>query len=148
MSKSFKVMCEEFRNLVEKHFVFLLEHGFQRSFSDEQDSPTGCCVRYLGKNVGVLISLDIRDNDVSVQVARVNNGVLTRNWEGGYSSSLFMHLVNYTGYRGGMPWPTRECSIVEKMVIAQATLLLSQGEAVLKDRPDSLPLSRRGTPGA
>jgi len=138
-------ICEEFRELVEKHVAFLQDYGFRRSPSHEVASSTGCSIVYLGDHVGIVIAFDIRDKHVDMQVARVNNGVLRRNWEGGYSSGLFRHLVKHAGYRGRQPAPvehkrspTSQASI-EQMIEAWVDLLISAGETILKDELDSLP---------
>jgi len=144
MNSSYEV-CEEFTELVEKHFAFLHGYGFRRSPSYESTSPTGCSVVYMGKNVAILLSLDIRDNHVDAQVAKVSGGVLKRNWEGGYSSGLLGHLVKYAGYRGrpsasvGHGESLGGKSSIEQMIRTWADLLALAGGRILEDLPHSLP---------
>ena len=95
--------------------------------------------------MGITISLDVRDQHVDVEVARVTDGVLKRNWDGGYTSDLFMHLVKHEGYRGrglrtNVDNQSRaDESPIQRMIDAWAELLTSAGERILKDSPDSLP---------
>jgi hypothetical protein len=143
MNSSFS-MCEEFRVLVENYFAFLQEYGFQRSPHHEYASPTSCTVVYLGRNVGFLISYDIRDSYVSVQVARVNNGTLKRNWDGGYSADLWRHFVDHEGYRGRVSsqkslWSQTEKPSMALMIENWADFLISVGGKLLEDKPSSLP---------
>jgi hypothetical protein len=144
MSNS-QITVEEFRILALERFRFLEDFGFRRAPSLEEASPTGGTVVYLGKHVGFIFSLDVRDQCVDAQVVKVLDGQMKRRWEGGYSSGLFMHLVRHTGYRGGMPRSSGDTpsqagrSALRQMIDGWAELLKHAGQTLLNDRPDSLP---------
>jgi len=111
---------------------------------EEENSLYGTVV-YLGKYVGFIISFDVRDQVVDAEVARAENGHIKRGWDGGYASSIFMHLVNYEGYRGGFTRSHDESihkrpeDVVRGMVDAVVDMLVRAGKNLLEDRPDSLP---------
>lgn len=131
---------ERFRVLVLDTFSFLEAKGFHRVPGLEETSSTSGTVVYLGKHVGFVFSLDVRDQCVDAQVVKVRDGQMKRNWEGGYSSDVFTHLVRYAGYRGRPAGAsTAEKAALKGMVDGWAELLKQAGESLLSDRPDSLP---------
>jgi len=131
---------EQFRALALEKFSFLEAKGFHRVPGLEETTPTGGTVVYMGKHVGFIFSLDVRDQCVDAQVVKVSDGQMKRNWEGGYSSGLFTHLVRHTGYRGSLVGAsTTGKATLEGMVDGWAELLKQAGESLLSDRPDSLP---------
>lgn len=133
---------EEFRAVASEVFGFLEARGFRRARDLEQTTPTTGSVIYLGRNVGFVFSLDVRDQCVDGQVVRVVDGQLRRRWEGGYSCNVFTHLVKHEHYRGGRTGRGRdedtESSIV-RMVVGWAEMLREAGESLLSDRSDALP---------
>lgn len=134
---------ERFRALVAGRFRFLEGQGFRRSVEDEDVSPAGASVVYLGRHVGFLISYDSRDAVVDVRVARVTGGRLPGVGGGGYSRNLLTHLVEHAGYRGGTARkPPAEAGTggdLARMVEWWAALLHAEGAALLADEPGSLP---------
>ncbi len=140
MSNS-QITVEQFRTLALDRFSFLEGKGFHRVPSLEETTPTSGTVVYLGNNVGFIFSLDVRDQCVDGQVVRVRDGQIKRNWEGGYSSDIFTHLVNHAGYRG-RPRGSSEAgkSSLEQMTDGLVELLKQAGQSLLSDRADSLPL--------
>src|SRR4030095_9308639 len=115
--------------------------GFHRQQNLEETLPTNGTVVYLGRNVGFIFSLDVRDQCVDAQVVKVTDGQIKRNWEGGYSSDLFMHLVRHAGYRGTRSRGQREPgeSSLRPMLDRWAELLRQAVQSLLSDRPDALP---------
>ncbi len=136
-----KFTVEQFRDLALDRFSFLETTGFHRRPDLEENSPTSGTVIYLGKHVGFIFSLDVRDQCVDAQIMKVRDRQMKRNWEGGYSSDLFTHLVRYAGYRGRPAGSTEAAgkAAVERMVEGWAELLKQFGQPLLSDRPDSLP---------
>ncbi|HJW94091.1 MAG TPA: hypothetical protein VJ901_10775 [Thermoanaerobaculia bacterium] len=131
-----------FRSLASAKFRFLEDKGFRREPKLETTSPTAATVVYLGRHVGFIFSLDLRDICVDAQVVKVENHRIMRNWEGGYSSELFMHLVTHAGLRGLRKAPgvrANDAHALEQMIDRWAQLLLDAGQTLLLDRPESLP---------
>jgi hypothetical protein len=132
---------EKLRAVALARLSFLEGIGFHRTPSRETTDSTGGTVVYLATHVGLIFSLDIRDECVDGMVVRVRDGRMTRNWEaGGYSSNIFTHLVRHAGYRGEVknPGQQRE-SILVQQVEGWAELLKHAGQTLLSDRLDSLP---------
>ena len=134
---------EQFRRLASASFSFLEEKGFSRMPNLEEALPTGGTLAYLGKHVGFIFSLDLRDECVDAQVVRVWDGRMKRNWEGGYSADLFTHLVGNAGYRGRPARSTTDQTShdrLQRMIDEWAQLLKDAGESLLSDKPESLPV--------
>lgn len=119
--------------------------GFQRMRDLEKISPTMATLVYLGEHVGFVFSFDIRDQCIDAEVVKVKNKKMFHNWDGGYSSNIFSHLVKYEGYRGGPKganWsPTSNVSKepLEQSIKGWLNLLKTAGERLLRDNIDSLP---------
>jgi len=140
-----RVTAKEFRILAPARLTFLESRGFRRNPSLEEENSLYGTLVYLGKHVGFIISFDVRDQVVDSEVTRVENGQIKRSWDGGYSSSVFMHLVNYEGYRGGFTRShdknihKRPEDVVRGMVDAVVDMLERAGKNLLEDHPESLP---------
>lgn len=137
-----QITVEQFRSLALDRFGFLEANGFHRVQSVEETTPTGGTVVYLGKNVGFIFSLDVRDQCVDGLVVKVRDGQMKRNWEGGYSSDVFMHLVKHAGYRGrpsGSGQRKVGESALQRMIDGWVNLLKQAGQSLLNDNSDSLP---------
>lgn len=137
---------EQFRILALDKFSFLEGKGFHRVPSLEETASTYGTVVYLGKHVGFIFSLDVRDQCVDAEVVKVRDGKIKWNWEeGGYSSNIFGHLVDHAGYRGGPAGPAGRGpskageSDLERMIDGWVELLKQAGQSLLSDRIDSLP---------
>ena len=131
-----------FREAVRRSFKFLESRGFREAVDLEHTTPTTATVAYVGQNVGFILSLDLRDSCVDAEVATATNGLLRRNWEGGYSSNLVSHLVKHAGFRGVGRSKKRTNDSeadVERAVDRLAQLLEQFGQTLIADAPDSLP---------
>jgi hypothetical protein len=139
------ISIEEFRTLSPEWLKVLEGIGFYRSPELEETSPTMATLVYCGKHVAFAFSLDVRDQCVDAEVVRMRNGKMFRNWDGGYSSNIFAHLVKHEKYRGGPKGANwNAASNVAKSPLEQAikgwlNLLETSGERLLHDRADSLP---------
>jgi hypothetical protein len=137
---------EQFRTSALEKLTFLEGNGFNRVSSLEQTSPTSGTIVYLGKHVGFVFSLDVRDQCVDAQVVKVKDGQMKRNWEGGYSSDIFSHLVKYAGYRGSpggsrkLPQNDASQADLQRMIDGWAELLKEAGQSLLSDKLESLPV--------
>jgi hypothetical protein len=140
MSQS-EISVDEFRKATVTTFAFLEARGFRHASELDETSSTFGTVVYVGKNVGFVFSLDVRDQCIDGEVARVCGGKLQRNWEGGYSSNIFSHLVKYSGYRGkpGGSGRVADTPSLMKMLEAWSDLLTNAGQTLLEDRSDALP---------
>lgn len=138
------IKVEEFREVALDKLKFLEHFGFRRAPNLEETASTYGTVVFLGKHVGFTFSLDIRDQCVDASVFKVCNAQMKRNWEGGYSSNIHGYLVDYAGYRGGLPLSEEQKKQppLERMVDGWAELLKQFGQKLLSDRPDSLPQKR------
>ena len=137
-----QITVEQFRTLALDRFGFLEAKGFHRVQSLEETTSTSGTVVYLGENVGFVFSLDVRDQCVDGQVVKVRDGQIKRNWEGGYSSDVFTHLVKHAGYRGrpaGSGERKAGESVLQRMIDGWADLLKQAGQSLLSDTSDSLP---------
>lgn len=110
----------------------------------EETSPSTGTIVFMGKHVGFIFSLDLRDECVDGQVVKVCDGKMKRNWEGGYSSNLFSHFVKYNGYREKpdelikpIPGESGDVALL-RMIDAWVGLLIVAGESLLSDNPQSL----------
>lgn len=137
------ISSNEFRRDVEEAASILRSHGFQRAPQFESETPTTASVVYIGQNVAFTFTLDIRDQGIDLLVARYCQGRLMSTWEGGYSSSLFTHLVNRCGFRG-RPTPSAvlpPTASKPKRLLSALVNLLAQpcAASLLADQADALP---------
>lgn len=134
---------DQFRRDVEHVASILRSHGFQRAPKFETETPTTISVVYTGQNVAFTFNLDIRDQGIDLIVTRYRNGNLVPTWDGGYSSSLFMHLLNHCGFRGRPVPPATFSPLAPKstrMLLALMNLLTYPCAAsLLADQADALP---------
>lgn len=138
-----KISSDEFRRDVEEAASLLRSHGFRRALQFESETSTEVSVVYVGKNIAFTFTLDIRDQGIDLIVTRYRNDELFPIWDGGYSSSLFTHLVKHCGFRG-RPIPGGSISPVAsktKRVLSSLVNLLTQpcASGLLADRADALP---------
>lgn len=137
------ISSEEFRREVEEAASALTSHGFQRAPGFDSETPTTASVVYVGQNVAFTFTLDIRDQAIDLVVTRYRDGKLVATWDGGYSSSLFTHLLNRCGFRG-RPIPAASlpptASKAKRVLSALVNLLAQPCSAnLLADRADALP---------
>jgi len=137
------ISSDEFRREVEEAANTLTLHGFQRAPQFDSETPTTASVVYVGKNIAFTFTLDIRDQAIDLVVTRYRDRKLVANWGGGYSSSLFTHLLNRCGFRGR---PTPAVSLPPtasnaKLMLSALMNLLAQpcSANLLADRADALP---------
>lgn len=137
------ISSEEFRREVQECASTLTSHSFQRAPGFDSETPTTTSVVYVGQNVAFTFTLDIRDQAIDIVVTRCRYGKLVANWDGGYSSSLFTHLLSHCGFRGR---PTPAASLSPAASKAKQTLsalvnLLGQpcSANLLADQVDALP---------
>lgn len=140
-----KFTVEQFRKLALDRFSFLEEKGFHHESKLDETVSTYGTVVYLGKHVGFIFSLDVRDQCVDGSVVKVCNGQMKPNWHGGYSCNIFGHLVKHHGYRGGSQdtdklnaHATGDARL-QRMLDTWARLLMESGLSLLSDGPNSLP---------
>ena len=136
-----------FRSLCEKRTRFLEECGFRRVPEWEQCSATMCSVVYLGRHMGFVFSLDMRDDCVDIRVVQLGEGTRESALTGRREVDLYDYLVKTRGYRGA-PAPTRPPSTQIPGADQQAeslegliNLLKTVGADLLRDEP--LPLAGR-----
>ena len=137
------ISSDEFRREVEEAASTLTSHGFRRAPQFDSETPTTASVVYVGQNVAFTFTLDIRDQAIDLVVTRYRDEELVPTWDGGYSSSLFTHLLNRCGFRG-RPIPAASLSArapKTKRVLSSLINLLAQPCAanLLADRADALP---------
>ncbi len=137
------ILGDEFKREVEEAANTLRAHGFQRASQLDSETPTTVSVVYVGQNVAFTFTLDIRDQAIDLVVTRYRDGKLVATWDGGYSSSLFTHLLNRCGFRG-RPIPAASLpptvSKAKRMLSALVSLLDQPCSAnLLADRADALP---------
>jgi len=132
-----------FRREVENASYLLTSNGFARAPQLDVQTPTTASVVYTGKNVAFVFTLDFRDQAIDLVVMKYHNGELLSTWDGGYSSSLFTHLVNQCGFRGRPVTPAsvpQKASRLQKTVAAYMNLLAQPMSAkLLADLSDALP---------
>jgi hypothetical protein len=137
------ISSEEFRCEVEAAVSILKSHGFRRATQFEVETPTTASVVYLGKNLAFTFTLDVRDMAIDLVVTRYRDGKLLATWDGGYSSSLFTHLLKHCGFRGRPTPPSSlppTASKAQRMIAANMNLLSQPASAyLLADKPDALP---------
>lgn len=135
---------EQFLRLSSAKLDVLKNYGFRRIREFEETSSTSATLVYRGKHLAFVFSFDVRDQCVDVEVAQVKSDKLLRNWEGGYSSNLFTHLVKRAGYRGspdGSPNHTpqqHDNTRLSNAIDGWLGLLQSAGAKLLRDMADSL----------
>lgn len=137
------ISSDKFRREVEEAANTLTLHGFQRAPQFDSETPTTASVVYVGKNIAFTFTLDIRDQAMDLVVTRYRDRKLVATWDGGYSSSLFTHLLNHCGFRG-RPTPAGSlpptASNAKRMLSALVNLLAQPCSAnLLADRADALP---------
>jgi hypothetical protein len=135
------ISIESFLVEAPEKLEWLEERCFHRSKKLEQSSSTLATLVYRGEHVAFEFSLDVRDQCIDTEVIKVENGKLLRNWDGGYSSDVFSHLVKKERYRGK---PSGECDLsvlgseLEKAICGWSSLLETAGQKLLADNADSL----------
>jgi hypothetical protein len=137
------ISSDDFRREVEQAASTLTAYGFQRAPQLDSETPTTASVVYVGRNIAFTFTLDIRDQAIDLVVTRYCDGKLVPTWDGGYSSSLFTHLVNRCGFRG-RPVPAASLPATAsktKRVLSALMNLLAQpcAATLLADRADALP---------
>lgn len=137
------ISSDDFRREVEQAASSLAAHGFQRAPQLDSETPTTASVVYVGRNIAFTFTFDIRDQAIDLVVTRYRDGKLVPTWDGGYSSSLFTHLLNRCGFRG-RPVPAASLPATAsktKRVLSALMSLLAQPCAanLLADRADALP---------
>ena len=137
------ILSDEFRREVEEVASTLTAHGFQRAPQFDSETPTTVSVVYIGQNIAFTFTLDNRDQAIDLVVTRYRDGKLVSTWNGGYSSSLFTHLLNRCGFRG-RPIPAASLpptvSKAKRMLSTLVNLLAQPCSAnLLADRADALP---------
>lgn len=137
------ISSDEFRREVEGAASILKSHGFWRASQFETETPTTASVVYVGQNIAFTFTLDVRDQAIDLVVTRHRGGKLVATWEGGYSSSLFTHLLKHCGFRGRLTPPVSlptTASRAQRMIAANLNLLAHPASAsLLADKPDALP---------
>ena len=138
-----KISSHEFLEAVKEVSSVFTAHGFRRTTEFEANTPTTATVVFVGNNVAFTFTFDIRDQAVDLTVVRLKNGKLLTTWDGGYSASLFAHLVKHCGLRSRPTATTLQIingSQVQRMVAANMSLLMHAGAAkLLADEVDSIP---------
>lgn len=140
-----QISINDFLSLSPQWLRALEKKGFKRKPELEKISPTIATLVYSGEYVAFVFSYDIRDQCLDVEVVKVKNEKLVYNWEGGYSSNLFMHLVKHEKYRGGPKGTNWSNSLnatkstLEQVIKGWLNLLETAGDKVLQDNIDSLP---------
>ena len=132
------ISSDQFKHEVEDACSILTFYGFRRAMQFESDTE----VVYLGKNVAFTFAFDFREQAVDLNVTRCRDGRPFDNWVGGYSCSLFLHLVEHKGFRGPLtPKDIPEnASWSQRMIAAEINLLNHPYSAdLLADKPDALP---------
>lgn len=137
------ISSDEFRREVEEATSTFASLGFQRAPQFDSETPTTASVVYIGQNIAFTFTLDIRDQAIDLMVTRYRDGKLVATWDGGYSSSLFTHLLKRCGFRG-RPNPAvslPSTASKAKRVLSALMSLLAQPCAanLLADRADALP---------
>lgn len=136
-----RISPEEFRELAPGKFRWLPDRGFSRVADLEETTSTMATLVYRGQNVAFEFSFDVRDQCVDAEVIRVESGKLRRNWDGGYSSDIWDHLVRKEGYRRsprGTFDRTSGGSRLDNAIDSYRSLLETVGATLLSDSPESL----------
>ena len=136
------ISAEGFRRDVLASAGALEARGFKRAPEFERESSTTASIVYLGRHVAFTFELDIRDQAIDLTVTRCRDGRLVSTWDGGYSSSVFGHLVTHCGFRG-RPVPQASlpssASKAQRRISALVGLLFHPCAAgLLEDRADAL----------
>lgn len=138
------ITVEQFRALAPGRLHFLEDYGFRRRTDIEETLLTSSSLVYLGRNLGFVISLDVREQCVDAEVVKVQSGKVFRTSDGGYSSDLFAHLVEHSGFRGKPPLLGESSGMSNSAALclkidAWANLLRTSGQSLLFDKAGSLP---------
>ncbi len=76
---------------------------------------------------------------MDAQVVKVEGGRMKPNWEGGYSSDIYVYLVKRLGYRGKASRSGSAAeSELDRMINGWADLLKNAGSSLLNDQPGVL----------
>lgn len=127
---------EKFLESAPKKLTWLVGKGFTRVKEYEKTSPTMATLVYCGENVAFEFSLDVRDQCIDAEVIKVKHGQLLRNSDGGYSSDIFNHLVNYEGYRGkptGQLNKSPDSSKLDQAIDGWISLIDTAGSTLISD---------------
>ena len=132
---------DQFRLEAVDKLSFLESKGFVRSPLLEENTTTVVSIVYVGKNVAFVFSYNLRDQCLDSEVIKVERGKLIRDWDGGYSSGIYSHLVRKEHYRGspsaGVQFDEDDDQLTRKLN-GIARLLNVAGHMLLDDKPDSL----------
>jgi hypothetical protein len=132
---------DRFRELCRDKLAFLKDSGFRESPADGETTPTFASVVYVGRNVGLVFSLDRRDNTVDAQIARLEAGRLPGPGSPGSTVGLMSYLVKHCGYRGRLPPELRDAApgatshALSAALDRWAGVLRAGGASLLKDEP-------------
>jgi hypothetical protein len=105
----------EFRSAAVESFAFLEERGFRRAPQFDRTTVMSATVVYTGITVALVFHFDVRDQATGADVVMFRDGKLAYNADGGYSTSLFLHLRAHGGYKRPTDQQKPSSSIPEKL---------------------------------
>ncbi len=135
-----KVSCRTFEQMVERHFGFLRQYGFQRFPALEQlNDERLCTVVFAGKHIGFMIMVDqpiVPKKDGTFQLSVLVNVVRLGDYD---QRSLVSYLERQAGVEAFCSElrVAESVSPVEREVARWAELLKRYGQRLLADREDS-----------
>ncbi len=135
-----KVSCRTFEQMVERHFGFLRQYGFQRFPTlEEPNDERLCTVVFAGKHIGFMIIVDqpiVPEKDGTFQLNVLVNVVRLGDYD---QRSLVSYLERQAGVEAFCSElrVAESASPVEREVARWAALLKRYGQRLLADREDS-----------
>lgn len=123
-----------FKSEAYRCFLFICDHGFRIEEAGIDKSRLTTALRYVGKNIAVVLQFDIRTEFTACYVVKVSEGKI--DWDGG-QYQLFSYLLQRCGYRGRMLDDTSAIGDVKERIRMDleryASVLKSHGERILAD---------------
>ena len=119
-------------------FQYLYDKGFVLADEGTEVENFYGSISYMGKNVCIVFSYDLREEVTDCYVGKVHKGKINRYREtGGYWASLFSYLVKKQGFRGKLPIDRDGSRDEFPELLAFRKLLDDKGIKLLADSEDA-----------
>ena len=134
--------CDFVRAAALRAFAFLVEAGFAPAPEQDECTPTGVNVHFVGAHRAFLLSYDARDDAFTLYMREVTGGIAGNRRPPLMGWHVWHHLVERHGYRGALRRDGRSGSDagrpqarLEAEIRSWAELLAGPGRVLVDDAP-------------
>lgn len=122
---------------VDELFSFLEAVGFHRDDSAIECTDLYCVVPYIGKNVGIYLSYDKKEDYSECYIGKIVGGKRITNRDmGGYWGTLISFLYSNRSFRGKIPIDEQLLNKKHKELYGYKKLLTTTAKDILDDKEE------------